>query len=328
MKKIVNIVLLIILCVLSINGFSCNKKKQEIVCVVPDGAPALAFSKYMIDNQNFGIEIPFSYKVVASSSIGEEIIKGADIVVAPINLASKLYKVDKNQYKMVSVVTHGNMFIMSKNGYSLFDLQGKVVGVIGHGLVPDLTFKSILQKNNIEYIESETPVKDKVAIKYYSSGSEILPALKTDKIEVGLVPEPLATKLSSVAPAYSYRLSLQSLYDSENKSYPQAVVLIKENLLKTYPNIVKNMETEFADNKYLSENIESVCDTISKHIVEEVTPSFTFSNVNSDVINGCNIFWQNASDAKNSVVKYLQDIINIESSSAQTVEDGFFYNEE
>ena len=38
---------------------------------------------------------------------------------------------------------------------SLADLRGKVVGVIGQGQVPDLTFRYLLRKNGVEYTVAE-----------------------------------------------------------------------------------------------------------------------------------------------------------------------------
>ncbi len=123
--------------------------KATISVYAPDGAPALAIAKFINDSQNFGTGIDFEYNVVASSNIGGAMQQGiADIIIMPINAASKLYAV--KGYKMVSVVTHGNLYIMSDAPISsIAELKDKTVGVIGRGLVPDLTFKAVLNKNSM-----------------------------------------------------------------------------------------------------------------------------------------------------------------------------------
>ena len=129
---------------------------QEIKVFAPDGAPALSIAKFINDKENFGTDKTFNYQIVASSDIASKIQTGAgDIVILPINAASKLYKANaKDTYKMIGVVTHGNLYIMSSEKItSVNDLVGKTVGVIGKGLVPDLTFRAILKKNNISVNE-------------------------------------------------------------------------------------------------------------------------------------------------------------------------------
>ena len=135
------------------NGEALGEWAGDTVKVVaPDGAPALAISKFISDNENFGTNLNFAYEVVASTNIGSAVQKGeGDIVIIPVNAGSKLYKANANDtYKMVSVITHGNLYIMSTEKInSLTELKDKTIGVIGQGLVPDLTFKVVLNKVNM-----------------------------------------------------------------------------------------------------------------------------------------------------------------------------------
>jgi len=123
----------------------------------PDGAPALSIAKFISDGENFVEGASFDYSVVVADDIAKYMngaLGKADFIVLPVNAASKLYKTQK--YTMVSVLTHGNLYIMAKakdgnTQISLNDLNGKKIGVIGKGLVPDLTLKAVLSKNTFEY---------------------------------------------------------------------------------------------------------------------------------------------------------------------------------
>ena len=130
-------------------------ENQTFSFVVPDGAPALAIAKFISDGQNFNEGATFNYNVVVANDIAKYMngaIEFADFIILPVNAASKLYSSNQqNKYKMVSVITHGNLYIMSKNESSLSGLVNKTTGIIGKGNVPDLTFKSILSKNGINY---------------------------------------------------------------------------------------------------------------------------------------------------------------------------------
>jgi ABC-type nitrate/sulfonate/bicarbonate transport system substrate-binding protein len=129
---------------------------------MPDGAPALALAKLMHeDAEDDGV----TYKVVDTSLISSVVTnadeaKNADMCVLPVTAASKLLG-KGDRYKMVGVVTHGNLFLISKDGEALTaenlsNLQGKTVGVLKINEVPGLTLKAILNKYDIPFEEVKT----------------------------------------------------------------------------------------------------------------------------------------------------------------------------
>lgn len=328
MKKFLAIVLTLITCFCTLNFTACGKDEGgKFTFYAPDGAPALAISKLIAKKENFGEAYEFDYKVVSASNIGAAMTKDkGDFIVMPVNLASKLYAADS--YKMLSVITHGNLYIMSKGEKTLEELKGKVVGVIGRGNVPDLTFKSVLKKANIEYIEyesSETTKDDKVSLRYFNDASSLMPMLKQGELTIGLLPEPAATKLTKMAEGYSVGMDLQELYDSETKSYPQAVLMVKSSVLEKNPKLAKKIEKEFKDIKHwLYENYEQAIEAVNGALNEGVVASLSADNFDTDVIDRCNIKWQSAKDAKQEVIDYINAIREIEESSAKPVNDDFF----
>lgn len=124
--------------------------------VVPDGAPALAIAKFISDSENFVDGATFNYKVVSADAIAGYMNGSsgltADFMILPINAATINYKnLDEQKYTMVSVITHGNLYLISKT-QSVTGLVGKKVGVMGgENKVPDLTLKVILKKNGLKY---------------------------------------------------------------------------------------------------------------------------------------------------------------------------------
>ncbi len=126
--------------------------KESIDLYCPDGAPSLAIAKMIYDNSDLDSGLPVNYHVVSSNDIGSKMATGAgDIVILPINAGTKLYDKTTDPYKLVGVVTHGNLYLISRHESTVLSLDGKTVGVIGQGLVPDLTFKCILRKNNLSF---------------------------------------------------------------------------------------------------------------------------------------------------------------------------------
>ena len=190
MKKFLTLLLTFLLVFTMAFGVGCadkgNNGPKNLSFYAPDGAPALAIAKFINDSENFGIDGTVDYKVVSSNDIGGIMQNGTgDFIVMPVNAASKLYNVNKeNSYVMAAVITHGNLYIMSSDGTNTLEgMKGKVVGVIGQGLVPDLTFKAILSDNALlsDVVVGDTATDGKITIRYFSSAPDMIPLLKQGK---------------------------------------------------------------------------------------------------------------------------------------------------
>lgn len=337
MKKFLSIFLAIFLLFVfafALSGCKKTEEKSALTVYAPDGAPALSIAKFIDSKENFGINAELSYNVVSADKIGGVMQQGTgDIIIMPVNASSKLYKANaENHYKMVSVVTHGNLYIVCNEEISITDLKGKKMGVIGQGLVPDLTLKAVLSKNGITVTTEDSVGEDQVGVKYYKEASELLPLLKKGQLEIGLLPEPACTNLKKIASDKTwFTLDLQNLYNAQTKSYPQAVMMIKESVLTKFPGLVDSIKEKFDDGvSWTKENVESAVNGISSVLTQGVTPSLTAKNINANVIDNCKIHWQDSLDAKESVKNYLSDIIAIgselQNKPAVMVGDDYFYS--
>lgn len=168
------------------------------------------------------------------------------------------------------------------------------------------------------------PQKDAVNIKYYAEASQIPPLMLNGQETIGLVPEPAATALQANATKQGktlYRLDLQELYDSEQKAYPQAVLLVKKSVLGSHAAIVQTLENAIGENvSWLKANTEQAVTAIANN----GATTLNAKALNSNAIDGCKIYWQGASDAKQSVKDYIDSIIEIDSEKAKVVDDKFF----
>lgn len=135
-----------------------NNQEQEYLFVTPDGAPAIAISKLMNDNDNLLTQKKVDYKVVSSGEIRIYLATGtAHFILAPVNMASQLYKQSDvaDHYVMVAVVTHGNFYIISTEQININDLSGKRIAVPMMGAVPDWTLQMVLKRHKLSYITVE-----------------------------------------------------------------------------------------------------------------------------------------------------------------------------
>lgn len=302
-----------------------NTQTYEIY--MPDGAPALAMAKLIKDDEQFGETV--HYTVVAAANIGASVLqKKADVAIMPVTAASKTIG-SGEEYVLLGVVTHGNIYVMSSGSVSsLADLKGQVIGVIGQGQVPDVTFRALLDKNAIGYEvvdANQTPAADKVGIRYFADASALLPLMKTGQLANGLLPEPAATKITTMNPDVSMKIDIQEVYGGD---YPQAVLVAKKSITESDPAFLKALMTAIEENaEWISandENAASAVDAINSALAEGVTPSLSKDAINKTVVENCNIYLQLAADAKTSVNEYLAAMKAVDGDSASAVSDAFF----
>ena len=143
-------------------GAAMRTPTEEVTVYMPDGAPAMALAEMMANDEE-GDEV--AYKVVdpaliSSTVTNKDMDKNADMCVLPVTAASKLLG-KGTDYKMVGVVTHGNLFLISKDGEVVTEenmsvLNGKTIGVLKINEVPGLTLKVVLNKYGLKYEEVTT----------------------------------------------------------------------------------------------------------------------------------------------------------------------------
>ena len=346
MKKLLSILLAVMLTLTTLSFVACSKDGEsakesvqdsveepvKLSFYAPDGAPALSIAKFISDNETFGMNAQISYNVVSASNIGPTMAKGeGDFIVIPVNAASKLYKANSSDpYVMTAVVTHGNLYVATtEENLTLQGLKGKVIGVIGQGLVPDLTFRAVLKDNGLldDVVAGDTATDGKITIRYFAQAPDMLPLLKQGKLSVGLLPEPALTNLTTkVASEKTWNiLDLQELYDAQAKAYPQAILMVKKSVYDKFKTQIDGMSEYFGNNlSWIKANVADAVGAISSVLPQGVTPSLNANAITPTVIDNCKIYYQSSSDAKQDVINYLNKIISVDSSSAKTVDDDFF----
>ncbi len=327
MKKILVAILSVMISVVAVFGSACAPNTSKYTFMMPDGAPALAIAKLIYENDNLGADKNIEYSVLSSTQVAPNLSSGkADIIVAPVNLASMRYNTNGNDYVMVAVLTHGNFFILSTTEISAQDLKGKQIAVPNKGAVPDWTLKMVLEKYQLEYSQ-DTIENEKVNIKYYAEGKDVVKSIMAGSETIGLVPEPAASNLEANYLKKNgqalYRLDLQDLYDSEQKAYPQAVLMVKKSVLNANPNLVSSLQTKITESaSWIKQNVQKSVNAIN----EKGGATLDAQTLSEKAINGCKIYWESATNAKESVKNYLNKIIEIDSAKASAVSDDFFYS--
>ncbi len=302
---------------------ACAKNDEERITVyMPDGAPSIALAHLMAgDTEEDGVD----YRVVAAATISsrvtyEDEAKNADLCVLPLTAASKLLG-DGERYALLGIVTHGNLYFLSKEMDAIDDLSaltGKTVGVLQINEVPGLTLKSLLKKRGIGYQEltnSAQPSASLVNLQATVAGEL--------KGAATLMAEPAAT--AACKNGYQIVGDLQALYGGES-GYPQAALVVKQSLLAKKEEWVKSFAEKVASNAWIFEaSGDALVKAVSDHLEDSsATTSLKADLLTSEVVRRCGVSFAYAKASKGEIEEFLGGLLEINEKAAAIPSEKFY----
>lgn len=185
----------------------------------PSGAPALSLMETYLDKTH-----TVEY-VTGSEVLSAELVKpdaAYDIIVAPVNLGTKMIEKGKSEYRLAAVITWGNLYLVGSDE-ELLTKEGQFAA-FGEGSVPDMIFKTTVD------VASLTP-----ELTYYSSAQDVQAAILSGNADGGLLAEPAVTATIAKAKEKNIELKvikdLQAAYQEkmqcETAGFPQAAIFVK-----------------------------------------------------------------------------------------------------
>ena len=320
MKKIALFLCLILSFVFALGCAPTNSTSYTLVC--PDGAPAL--SAYALQNE--GVSVTVYPSSSAPQLIGKDIKnKQTDFAILPVNLASQLCASGEN-YKMVGVLTHGNLYGVSKTDIGLDDIKGKKVGVIQLAGVPGYTFKLLLSSLDIEYTENKDEANENnvYLFQIMADATSVKDALDKEKADLCIIAEPMSSNLVS---KYSFirSVDVQQAYGS----FPQAVLVAKTSVLENDKNAAEKVVSAFENFDYVSMNGASAVEWINSKFLDGASSQLSAIELSVTALQKSNIRFSSAQNEKQRVTNYLAALKVFDSELgvvAQNVSDGFFWS--
>ena len=283
---------------------------ESLSIISPMGAPSVSLIRMDINDNN-----------IIEYVSGADLLKAAfvnptpqyDIILAPSNLGALLAQTEKTTYRMLGVVSWGNLYIVGNDADVLSNPDSKIA-IFGEASVPGLVFEALL--------------KDELAgqYEYYGSVSEAQAALLSGNADAALIAEPAATATILTAKSNDIELlqvaDLQELWLEKYGSdgFAQAAVFVSEDAMTNKTEAVKNFEIEiasgiefYADNTNVDQLIEDV-DTIGADVLG--VPSAT---IISKTYDGMNLRYIPANECKDALESFL-GLFNITDVSTYIVE--------
>ena len=256
-----------------------------------------------------------SYYVVDSTVITSKISanesdNNADLCVLPVNVAAKRLG-SGDEYQMLGLVTQGNMYLISNKDVAAVEtlsaLKGETVGLAQIANVPGLTLKAALNRGGLANNGGVDGT-----LSYY------------------LAAEPFVTTMTWSG---KFRVvgDLQALYngaDSENKGYPQAVLVAKRSFLDKNKAWTENLLSKLENgNAWLQQaNEQDIYMSIVRHFEDSShKPTFNLGVLTKDCISRCGISFAYAKDCSARVDEFLTELQTVNANMASTVEKDFYW---
>lgn len=316
-KRLCIIVLLVSLLFLSF-GCKNNKKEDHLDVTLPGGIPAVGLGG-LFDDDNY------SFKVVDGVDLlRAELIRGeSDVVIAPIILGAQLYVKDSMKYQLVSIITMGNSYIVSKKEdkiNSLKDLEGQTIAAYGENTAPDIVLKAALKASGVDL--------EKITFVYENSVADAFSNrfIADDNIKYVLSAEPIITRMEQKKFSEGLeKIDLQELLKSELSIIPQAGIFVKKDSDKDYSaflekvnnnvNYLNNNNKDYTEMLLnLKSELKSIFETLGSRVIELSIPT-------------SNITFMNAKSNKSVLDNYfaMVNLYNSNILNGQAIDESFYY---
>ena len=183
----------------------------------PSGAPLMAISGAKDD-----IDLKLVSDTTLLPGLFQKIEEKEDIIIAPVNVGTKLYNANLSTYKLASVITWGNTYFSSgSENFTIDSMNGKTVTFFGKDSINVAIAKYVLKQKGVTVTEAY-PDPDVVA--------SIKGVLEANSDEMVMIAEPVLTvtqtsleKQGKSLTSYSIANEYKSLTDHK---YPQAAIFV------------------------------------------------------------------------------------------------------
>lgn len=302
MKKI--IIIFLIFPTISIYSKTDSETLNDINIAALKGPTGLALVK-MIHESN-EVDSNLNFKVVSTPQlIVAGLLSGEyDAATLPTNLAAILYN-KRNEFSLVSVTGDGSLYLLSSRNdiESWKDLKDKKIHNIARASTPGFMFRHLLQKNNIS--------PEDIDINYKYNHLELAQMLIAGKVESGILPEPLVTKVLSSNEDIKVVIDFQNEYMRHySSSYPLSCIVVNKLFIKENPEFLKDF----------TQSVEASINWVKKNpydageMGKEIGMGVTGDIINK-AITRMNLTYKSSKESKEDLLNYYKILHDLDPKS-------------
>ncbi len=274
-----------------------NTTPTDVKMIMPYGTPALSAVQFITEQPAFEGNVNVTYEPIeATDVLTTALVNGeADIAIVPTNLVATLNSKGLD-YKLVGTSVWGTFYIASSEGIDTLDeLKGKTVTTFGQNLTPDAILKYILVGNGIN------PDTD-LTLNYLGGAPEVATSFIAGESNTVLATQPVLTGMLLKRQDAVAAIDLQDEWENLTgfESYPQASLIISNELIESNPTFVENFISQYDDSiDWVNENPKAAGD-----YYEALNLGLT-SAVLEKAIPECSLDFVDSADAHDSIASYL-----------------------
>ncbi|MGC5324698.1 ABC transporter substrate-binding protein [Brevibacillus sp. SYSU BS000544] len=247
----------------------------------------------------------------------------AEVSAVPTYVGANLYNKGMD-VKLINTLIWGNLYVIGPDGEKVTweSLKGKTIHVPFKGDMPDLVFRYLLKKSNVD------PSKD-VKIEYVSAPQELMQLLIAGKATYAVLPEHVASlsviKGNKEGKKLAKVMNLQNEWakaTGKEARIPQAGILVSGELIKKNPEFVEALQKQIEKSvEYLTTQPAEASTMVAKYqegmdakVIEKLIPSLGLKFVR-------------AKDAKQELEFFFTELSTIspEIIGGKLPDEGFYY---
>jgi len=303
---------IIMMFILSVGG--CSSFKKDSAKTVPEvvsfkvavlrGPTAVGMIKMMDAQPAMGDNVKAEYVIEQTpDTLSAKLLTGEiDIATIPTNMAAKLYNKGV-AYQLAALNTWGVMYVLTNGGAinSWADLKGKQIDSSSQGSAADVVFRYLLNKNAIN------PDKD-VTLKYIASPVEQAQLAITGNSKITVLPEPWVSTVLTKNKDSKLALDMQKEWTRINGAdvpFAQTCLVVKADFASKNPEIMSKFLQEYAASiDWVNKNSAEAGELVKKQDIG--IPA----DIAAAAIPRCNLRYMSAIEAKPSVEKFLQVLLD------------------
>lgn len=209
------------LLVLSLLLASCRQSptsSETLKLLSPSGAPSLSTIP-LFNQQDIEVEITTGSDFVQAAFVNP--VKEYDFIIAPINLGVQLQQDQKTAYKLHSVISWGNLYLVGDP--NAFELSSVTIAAFGQHAIVGKVFKQIVQQDSRF---------DNSTIEWYANVHQAQGMLLGNQAQMALLAMPVAqatiTKAKELGQDLELLLDIQQRYQQYfgRDNFPQAALFV------------------------------------------------------------------------------------------------------
>ncbi|MCK4662844.1 MAG: ABC transporter substrate-binding protein [Bacteroidales bacterium] len=323
-KKINNYIFLFILLILISCKEKQNKTKENTVVKIATlkGPSAMSMVK-MIDSKVFkdkNIKAEFIIKDEPIQIRALLLQNETDFAILPTTFAALLYNKGV-QYKLAAIPVWGTLYLFGEDTCikEWNDLKNKHIYVMARGMTPDVMFRFLLEKNNID------PEND-VKLDYsFPTHIELANAVAANKAKLAVISEPLVSmviaKNPKVKPIFSFDKEWEIATQGEIP-LTQTALIVNPEFASKHKDLVDEFLTEYKkSSEWVNRNTVEASKLIVKYNI------ILNEKVAQSSISRSNIKFEYAYNIKDGINKYLEIFYNFDPkiTGGKLPDEEFYY---